>query len=67
MTRPPLLPQKYFDWIATNWSLEDAHRIDKEVIEGTRSAEDVIRAIDRPDMEPENWQAFEDGWRPDGW
>lgn len=67
MPRPSLLPQKYFDWIETNWSLEDALRIDKEIMDGKRSAEDVMRAIDRPDIGPEDWQAFEEGWRPDGW
>jgi hypothetical protein len=67
MSKPPLLPQKYFDWIESNWGLEEALRIDKEILDGKRTAEDVMRAIDRPDIEPEDWQSFEEGWRPDGW
>jgi hypothetical protein len=25
------------------------------------------RSRNRPDIEPEDWQAFEEGWRPEGW
>lgn len=39
-----------------------------EAEEWSKSVKDSFESSrHRPDIEPEDWQAFEEGWRPDGW
>lgn len=44
-----------------------AKRISKLVKSGEWSVEDVKRQLHRPDIDPDDWRDFEDGWRPEGW
>ena len=64
---PPLLPIKAFLWVYDHWGADEAQEVFEKVQNGEMSVEDVEKAISRPDIEPEDWRDFEDGWRPDGW
>lgn len=66
-TGPPILPIKSYDWLLTNWGEDAAVEILDKVQVGEMTVEQVESAIKRPDIEPEDWPAFEDGWRPDSW
>ncbi len=57
---------------------DKAEEVKKEVESGERSMDEVEDWADklwdnyekhhnRPDIEPEDWQKFEDGWRPENW
>jgi hypothetical protein len=46
---------------------ESVNDIIERVQEGRLSVDQVRKELNRPDIDPEDWQAFEDGWRPDGW
>ena len=37
------------------------------VQDGTWSVEDVENFMNRDDIDPDDWQKFEEGWRPDKW
>ena len=37
------------------------------VQDGRMTVEDVRKALNRPDIKPEDWRKFEDGWRPPNW
>lgn len=64
----PILPIELANRIYDLWHDEDAmNDIIRKVQDGRMSVDDVRRALDRPDIEPEDWQDFEEGWRPDGW
>ncbi len=56
---------KLFDlWHGDEESIADVVR---RVQDGDMSVDDVKRALNRSDIDPDDWQAFEDGWRPDDW
>ena len=63
----PILPAKHFDWLLTHWGEDAAVEILDKVQTGEMTVEQVERAINRPDIEPEDWQDFEEGWRPPDW
>ncbi|BCW67342.1 hypothetical protein NicSoilB4_21050 [Arthrobacter sp. NicSoilB4] len=63
----PILPAKHFDWLLTHWGEDAAVEILDKVQLGEMSVEEVEKGINRPDIDPGDWQAFEDGWRPPNW
>lgn len=46
---------------------DSIHDVVERVEDGRMSVEDVRRNLARPDIDPEDWQDFEDGWRPSNW
>ena len=66
-TGHPILPIELFDILLRTRGEETADWVLDMVQEGTLSVDEVIRVINRPDIEPEDWRDFEDGWRPEGW
>ena len=66
-TGHPILPAKYFDWLLIHWGEDAAVELLDKVQIGEMTVEQVERAINRPDIDPENWQDFEEGWRPSNW
>lgn len=66
-TGPPILPARLFDEIYQLWGEEGAVEILDKVQTGEMTVEQVETALRRPDIEPEDWQRFEEGWRPNGW
>ena len=68
MEKPhPLLPIKAFSWLYDHWGYDAAKEILDKVQNGEMKVEQVETAIRRPDIEPEDWQRFEEGWHPDDW
>lgn len=65
--KSPLLPAKAFLWIYDYWGEDAAQEVLDKVQNGEMSVEQVGKAIDRPDINPKDWQDFEEGWRPPGW
>lgn len=63
----PLLSIDSFLWLYDNWGEEAAQEVLDKVQRGEMSAEQVEKAINRPEIEPEEWRDFEEGWRPDEW
>jgi len=66
-TGAPILPAHLFAEIYQLWGEDGAVEILDKVQLGEMTVEQVETALRRPDIEPEDWQRFEDGWRPDGW
>lgn len=64
---PPILPATLFDQIMQLWGEDEAVEILDKVQVGEMTVDQVERALNRPDIEPEDWQRFEEGWRPDAW
>lgn len=64
---PPILPATLFDQIMQLWGEDEAVEILDKVQLGEMTVDQVERALNRPDIEPEDWQRFEEGWRPDAW
>jgi hypothetical protein len=63
----PLLPAKAFLWLYDHWGEDAAQEVLDKVQIGEMSVEQVEKAINRPDINPKDWQDFEEGWRPSGW
>ncbi len=64
----PILPIELASRIYDLWHDEEAmNDVIRMVQDGRMSVDDVRKALDRPDIEPEDWRDFEEGWRPDGW
>lgn len=65
----PILPIELFSKLFDLWHGDEDAVTDivQRVQEGKMSVDDVRKALNRPDIDPENWQDFEDGWRPNGW
>lgn len=63
----PLLPAKAYLWLYDHWGRDAAHEVLGKVQNGEMSVEQVEKAINRPDIDPEDWREFEEGWRPLGW
>ena len=65
----PILPIDLFDKLYDLWHGDEESLSDivRRVQDGRMSVDDVRKALDRPDIQPEDWQDFEDGWRPDDW
>lgn len=65
----PILPIDLFEDIYKMWHGDDdaVARVVSNVQDGKLSVKDVRKAINRPDINPEDWQSFEEGWRPDDW
>lgn len=63
----PLIPSEIFRWLLRNWGEEAAFEIYDKVERGELTTERVETLFYRPDIEPEDWQDFENGWRPAGW
>jgi CTP:molybdopterin cytidylyltransferase MocA len=66
-TGAPILPAHLFDEIYQLWGEDGAVEILDKVQLGEMTVEQVETALRRPDIQPEDWQRFEEGWRPDGW
>lgn len=45
----------------TVYTYEEVEKMDSE------HEEELKRLKNRPEIDPEKWSDFEDGWRPDGW
>ena len=65
--QPPLLPAKAFLWLYDHWGEDEAQEVLDKVQRGEMTVEWVEKAINRPDIDPKDWQKFEEGWRPSGW
>jgi len=63
----PLIPLEIFRWLLRNWGEDAAFEIYDKVERGEMTTELVETLFYRPDIEPKDWQDFEDGWRPEGW
>lgn len=72
------LSSEAFAIFETYLGLSKAEEIAQEVRDGELSASEAEQwsqsvqqtsenARNRPDIEPEDWQKFEEGWRPEGW
>ncbi|TFB83605.1 hypothetical protein E3O44_17165 [Cryobacterium algoricola] len=66
-TGHPILPARLFDEINQIWGEEAAVETLDKVQVGEMTVEQVQTGLRRPDIEPEDWQRFEEGWRPDNW
>ena len=66
-TGPPILPPRLFDEINQIWGEEAAVEILDKVQLGEMTVEHVETGLRRPDIDPSDWQRFEEGWRPDHW
>lgn len=66
-TGHPILPIDLFDEIYQLSGEGEANRILDKVQLGKMSVDDVRTYLHRPDIEPEQWRDFEDGWRPENW
>jgi hypothetical protein len=66
-TGHPILPAKHYLWLMDNWGEDAADEILDKVQTGGMSVEQVETAINRPDIDPEDWSDFEEGWRPTNW
>ena len=58
---------KAYEFIYNRDGVEEANRWFDKVHNGDITREELDRMIDRPDIDPEDWQDFEDGWRPNNW
>ena len=56
-----------YDFIFNNAGEEEANRWFNKVHNGEITKEQVDKMINRPDIDPEDWRDFEEGWRPDDW
>lgn len=56
-----------YEFIYNNSGSEEADRWFQKVHNGEVTKEYVDNMIRRPDIVPEKWQDFEEGWRPEGW
>ena len=65
----PILPAELFSKLYDLWHGDEDAVIDivQRVQEGKMTVEDVKKALGRPDIDPEKWRDFEEGWRPDDW
>ena len=63
----PILPAELFSRLYDIGGGDFATEILDQVQEGSMTVEQVRKSLDRPDIDPEDWRDFEDGWRPDGW
>lgn len=63
----PILPISLFDKISDFQGEDAAVEILDLVQEGNLSVEDVEKALNRSDIDPSDWERFEEGWRPDNW
>lgn len=65
----PVMPIEVFEdlFYKLDQDEEAIKRVVSDVQDGRRTVEEVQRTLNRPDIEPEQWRDFEDGWRPDGW
>ncbi len=65
----PILPIDLYAKLYENWhgDADAVNDVVDRVQQGQLSVDDVQKAIDRPDISPEDWRDFEDGWRPDNW
>ena len=63
---PTLSDELYRKLVAKDgkWGADRAKRL---VESGEWKAEHLERALNRPDIDPEDWRDFEDGWSPEGW
>lgn len=65
--RPPKLPIDDYIWILDHCGEDEANQIFEKVQNDEMTVEHVERVMKRPEIEPEDWRDFEEGWRPDGW
>ena len=56
-----------YEFIYNRDGAEEADRWFNKVHNGEITRDELDRVIKRPDIDPEDWQAFEDGWRPNNW
>lgn len=48
--------------------VQDGERTAHEANQWSKEIEELYeKSRNRPDIEPEDWQKFEEGWRPKGW
>ena len=63
----PILPATVYSDVYDILGVDGADEILDQVQEGRITVEDVERMLERDDIDPEDWEAFEDGWRPENW
>ena len=61
------ISEKAYEFIFNRDGEEEANRWFNKVHNGDITREQLDRMINRPDIEPEDWRDFEDGWRPHKW
>lgn len=66
-TGHPILPIGIFEDLLNLTDEDTATEILDQVQEGTLDVSDVERFMNRPDIDPSDWQDFENGWRPTDW
>ena len=66
-TGHPILPAGIFADILEQFGEDTADMALDNVQDGTWSVEDVENFMNRDDVDPDDWQKFEEGWRPAKW
>lgn len=66
-TGHPILPIDLFADILEQFGEDTADMALDNVQDGTWSVDDVENFMNRDDIDPEDWQKFEEGWRPKKW
>lgn len=61
------LPFELLTEIHDEYDEETAKHITNMFFDGIMTEEEIRRALGRSDIDPTDWQKFEDGWRPDNW
>ena len=78
MTSGSELSPEAYKRFSTYLGMDKADEVANDVRSGEVSANEAeawSRSVEemhensrhRPDIEPEDWRAFEEGWRPEGW
>jgi len=62
----PILPIKDYSWLYDHWGEDAANEVLDKVQTGEMTVEHIENCINRPDINPKDWQDFEEGWRPSG-
>lgn len=63
----PKMSNELYDKLVAKDGKWGADRAKRLVESGEWKAEQLERALNRPDIDPDDWRDFEDGWRPEGW
>lgn len=63
----PIMPANMFADIFEQFGEETASMAFDNVENGIWTVDEVQDFMDRPDIEPDDWEKFEEGWRPNNW
>lgn len=66
-TGHPILPAELYSDLYDLMGADGADEVLDQVQEGRLTVDQVEKALNRPDIDPEDWEDFENGWRPDNW